>query len=87
MIWLWFELNGTDSLAWSIVFWVLLSLNVFFNLASCWALGDSFKRMIALKDDSKNLVVNYKMMIAHIVSYAVYILSLALYFGALAGYD
>jgi hypothetical protein len=41
--------------------------------------------MIILKEDSKNLIVNYKMMTAHIVSYAVFILSLALYFASLSG--
>ena len=85
VIWLYFELSNTSSVIWNTLYWILLGLNVVFNLVSCWALGVSFKRMITLKEESKNLVVNYKMMTAHMVSYAIFILSLALYVTSLSG--
>ncbi len=79
------DLTAEESLTANVIFWMALGLNVIFNLISCWALVDGFRRMVNLKEASKNLIVNYKMMTAHVVSYAIFILALAIYFFSLSG--
>ena len=79
------DLSGTEDTALNTIWWIAVSLIVISNLISCWALVDSFRRMISSKGASKNLVVNYKMMTAHVVSYAIFIFALFLYFLSLSG--
>jgi len=62
-----------------------MGLVVILNVVSCYVLGDSFKRMVSLSEQSRNLIVNYKMMYAHIVSYAMFIISWTLYLASSFG--
>lgn len=79
--------NNTQILWLNVLFWTALFANVFLNLFTFWALGDSFKRLLHLEKTSTNMVANSKMMILHIISYGVFILSLLLYFLSLAGFQ
>ena len=67
-----------------ILFYTSLWSTIIFDCISCWVLYDSFKR-IKLYAVKTNLEINTKMMRFHLFSYALFLLSLFLFFGANIG--
>ena len=51
-----------------------------FNIFACFVLGDSFYRVYKATKDNKDLQINSRMMLAHIVSYALFALALFFFF-------
>jgi hypothetical protein len=51
-----------------------------FNLFACFVLGNAFYRVYKATKDKDGLQINSGMMLAHIISYAMFAIALFLYF-------
>ena len=61
-------------------------LNLGFNIFACFVLGDSFYRVYKLTKGNSDLQINSGMMLAHILSYALFIIAMFLFlFGLCVG--
>lgn len=84
---LWYVLEFTSltyNLMLQILFYISLWSTIIFDCISCWVLYDSFKR-IKLYSVKANLEIKTRMMRFHLFSYALFLLSLFLFFGANIG--
>ena len=60
--------------------------NLVFNIFACFVLGDSFGRVYKLTKKNTELQINSGMMLAHILSYALFIIAMFLFlFGFCVG--
>jgi len=61
------------------LFWTGNYAIVLINLASCVVLAVAFKRISRQAEEIPNLLVNRRMMAAHLVSYALFVVSIGIF--------
>ena len=57
----------------------MLLVNLGFNIFACYVLGDSFYRVYKATKANNDLEINKGMMLAHILSYALFIIAMFLF--------
>ena len=78
------ELNDDEGLGILICFYLFFWIKIVFDSFSCWVLFDAFRRITTFSTTG-NLLLDSGVVRLHLVSYAVFILSLLLFYAANIG--